>query len=172
MNNHHKGLYQHWIIQLIINRMWFNDKRDDGVVLDKVYCPFPFRAFTIVLTAIECTIDEWVSGTQEYVMFTIEAYKHHFKHHLSATEDYNTTSGDLEIIKKICQHVSDDGCINAKAISIELEATCILAVNDIKNVIEEFRWKDESLINLNDSDNESENGSSNGQPEVEDGLDH
>ncbi|KZT05796.1 uncharacterized protein LAESUDRAFT_655250, partial [Laetiporus sulphureus 93-53] len=63
MNNHYKGLYQHRIIQLIINRVWFKDKQDDGIVLDKVYHPFPFVAFAIVLTAIECTIDEWVSGT-------------------------------------------------------------------------------------------------------------
>ncbi|KZT03691.1 uncharacterized protein LAESUDRAFT_659244, partial [Laetiporus sulphureus 93-53] len=165
----HKGLYQNRVIQMIINKVWFKDKRDDGIVLQEVYCPFPFIAFATVLMAIECAIDEWVSGTREDVTFTIEAYKHRFEHHLSAIKSYNTASSDLEIMKKICHRVFEDGCINAKVIRTETQETRTLAPDAIKNAIEEFKHKDGNLSETDESDNGGELGD--GQPNGQESWD-
>ena len=47
-----KGMYNHPIIQRAINTMWFQNKRDEGVLFTEMFKPIPFQAIAFVLTAV------------------------------------------------------------------------------------------------------------------------
>ncbi|KAI5994999.1 hypothetical protein EDD15DRAFT_2365900 [Pisolithus albus] len=60
-----RGFLKAPLIQKIVNTMWFANKHDDGVVFHNHYNPFPNPTLALVLTAIECCIDEWMTGTHQ-----------------------------------------------------------------------------------------------------------
>ena len=47
-----KGMYNHPIIQKAVNAMWFQNKRDEGVIFTKMFKPIPVQAIALVLTAV------------------------------------------------------------------------------------------------------------------------
>lgn len=49
-----KGMYYHPIIQKAVNAMWFQNKRDEGVVFTEMFKPIPVPAIAFVLTAVCC----------------------------------------------------------------------------------------------------------------------
>jgi hypothetical protein len=49
-----KGLYQHPIIQKVVNRCWFNNSRDEGIVYADLFDPLSVEAIALVLTAVRC----------------------------------------------------------------------------------------------------------------------
>ncbi|KAI5994418.1 hypothetical protein EDD15DRAFT_2112111, partial [Pisolithus albus] len=69
-----RGFLKAPLIQKIVNTMWFTNKHDDGVVYHEYFRPFPYPALALVLTAIECCVDEWVTGTRTDIPFTIQEY--------------------------------------------------------------------------------------------------
>jgi hypothetical protein len=50
------GLYQHGIIQMIVNKVYFKNKHDDGVILDTIYRPFPVVGMALILAAVSCRV--------------------------------------------------------------------------------------------------------------------
>ena len=48
----HQDLYQAEIIQQMVNRIYFKNRNDDGVVLSSKYSPFPQVALALILTAV------------------------------------------------------------------------------------------------------------------------
>ncbi|KIK25328.1 hypothetical protein PISMIDRAFT_76682, partial [Pisolithus microcarpus 441] len=50
------------LIQKIVNMMWFTNKDDDSIAFPEHFKLFPHPALALVLTAIECCIDEWATG--------------------------------------------------------------------------------------------------------------
>ena len=48
----HKGLYQADIIQQMVNRIYFKNRKDDGIALKNKYSPFPVVAFALILAAV------------------------------------------------------------------------------------------------------------------------
>ena len=48
----HKGLYQADIIQQMANRVYFKNKKDDGIILKSKYSPFPVVALALILAAV------------------------------------------------------------------------------------------------------------------------
>jgi hypothetical protein len=49
-------MYNHPIIQKAVNAMWFQNKRDKGVVFTKLFKPIPVQAIALVLTAVRYII--------------------------------------------------------------------------------------------------------------------
>ncbi|KAG6804848.1 hypothetical protein H0H92_002022, partial [Tricholoma furcatifolium] len=49
-NDQRKGLYQHKIIQRAVNKMWFQNKRDEGVIFSALFNPMPVPAIALILT--------------------------------------------------------------------------------------------------------------------------
>ncbi|KAI6015779.1 hypothetical protein BKA83DRAFT_74976, partial [Pisolithus microcarpus] len=77
-----RGFLKVPLIQKIINTMWFANKHDNGVRFHNHLKPFPYPALALVLTAIECCIDEWMTGMQTDIPFTIQEYCGTYKSHL------------------------------------------------------------------------------------------
>ena len=109
-----KGMYNHPIIQKAVNTMWFQNKRDEGVVFTEMFKPIPVPAIAFVLTAvhhiisrsvqlltfncqIEANIDEWLTGEKTGVTFWADEYRTLYKGNIEALQDYghHTKKHDL-----------------------------------------------------------------------------
>jgi len=51
-----KGMYYHPIIQKAVNAMWFQNKRDEGVLFTDMFKPIPVPTIAFVLTAVRDVI--------------------------------------------------------------------------------------------------------------------
>ncbi|KAL7278906.1 hypothetical protein ACG7TL_006737 [Trametes sanguinea] len=105
----HLGLYEAEIIQSIINRVFYKTATDDGVALAKVYEPFPFVGLALVLTAIQCSIDEWDTGAFVKVTFSEEGYYSVYRRHLQDLRAFEEESGADRILTEICSNISTRG---------------------------------------------------------------
>lgn len=52
-----KGLYKAKIIQAAINRVWFHNKKDEGIKYPEFYRPVPEVGLALVLTAVRNSFD-------------------------------------------------------------------------------------------------------------------
>jgi hypothetical protein len=51
-NGKRRGIYNHLIIQKVVNKMWFKNKRDEGIVYPDYFNPIPIPAIALILTAV------------------------------------------------------------------------------------------------------------------------
>ncbi|KAI5990446.1 hypothetical protein EDD15DRAFT_2369863 [Pisolithus albus] len=109
----HTGLYTNPAIQQVINEVLFKNKSDDGIKWAKYYNPFPRVAFALALTAIECAIDEWASGSREMISFKEDEYSGVFNSHLASLDEFSKAAGKLDLLKKLLEQVYSTGCIHA-----------------------------------------------------------
>ncbi|KAI6028230.1 hypothetical protein EDC04DRAFT_2572981 [Pisolithus marmoratus] len=101
------------LIQKIINTMWFANKHDDGVVFHDYFKPFPLLALALVLVAIECCIDEWVTGTQTDIPFTIQEYHGAYKSHLKCLHVFKDATKQYNALPGICARLYEVGwCVS------------------------------------------------------------
>ncbi|KAH8990991.1 hypothetical protein EDB92DRAFT_1862468 [Lactarius akahatsu] len=84
INGEHGIPYRHPIIQQCINVVWFGDRHGEGVRFPNEFNPMPYEAVALVLTAIECCLDEWSNGVQTELPFTYERYKVTYMSYLTA----------------------------------------------------------------------------------------
>ncbi|CDO71945.1 hypothetical protein BN946_scf184940.g92 [Trametes cinnabarina] len=105
----HVGLYEAEIIQSIINRVFYKTATDDGVVLAKIYEPFPFVGLALILTAIQCSLDEWDTGAFSKVTFSEESYSGIYHRHLQELHAFEAESGADRILTEICARISARG---------------------------------------------------------------
>jgi hypothetical protein len=47
-----EGMYCHMIIQEVINKQWFSNRKDEGVKYVDIYNPFPKVAVALILAAV------------------------------------------------------------------------------------------------------------------------
>ncbi|KAH9984993.1 hypothetical protein BJV77DRAFT_141661 [Russula vinacea] len=80
--------YRHPIIQTVINRTWFEDKEDDGIVFHEYFAPMiPIEVIALVLMIIESCIGEWSDGTWNESKLSEERYKSIYLSHLNTLRD-------------------------------------------------------------------------------------
>lgn len=136
------------LIQKIVNTMWFTNKHDDGVMFHDYFKPFPYPALALVLTAIECCIDEWVTGTRTDIPFTIQEYRGVYESHLKCLHAFEDATKLYNILPGICTRLYEVGRIHSGAgpvsapIEITLSARVIAAA--IKEHEEGTTTEDES----------------------------
>ncbi|KAH9833574.1 uncharacterized protein C8Q71DRAFT_692823, partial [Rhodofomes roseus] len=71
-----KGIYRHPIIQKAINATWFVNRSDEGVIFKEFFSPaISIGTIALVLTAVQCCIDEWGTGKHAGVSFYENEYK-------------------------------------------------------------------------------------------------
>jgi Domain of unknown function (DUF6532) len=51
-NGKRKGIYNHPIIQKAVNKMWFKNKRDEGVLFSEYFNPLAVPSIALILTAV------------------------------------------------------------------------------------------------------------------------
>ncbi|KAJ7062181.1 hypothetical protein C8F01DRAFT_126258 [Mycena amicta] len=111
-----KGRYRARIIQKIVNVMWFNNRRDEGATHPELFGPmFPKPAFALVLTVIECCIDEWLSGVRTDVPFTAAEYASVYRGHLTSLEEFEKRTAPHPILEKILMRIHTDARFHSGA---------------------------------------------------------
>ncbi|KAG1748851.1 uncharacterized protein EDB91DRAFT_1078990 [Suillus paluster] len=58
----HSGLYWTRLNEKGANLLWYQNKRDKGIVFEKYFSLFPIPALALLYTAAECCVDEWTDG--------------------------------------------------------------------------------------------------------------
>ncbi|KAI0674505.1 hypothetical protein C8Q78DRAFT_966790 [Trametes maxima] len=133
------GLYEAEAIQEVIDQVFYKSPEDDGVVLDTIYTPFPKRGLALVLTAIQCAIEEWTSGTLVNVNFSESAFSPSYKLHLQNLDDFERESGDDHFLTEICTQISKNGKSKAKAPDVRHQDESALTENDISRAVQAYR---------------------------------
>ncbi|TFK88135.1 hypothetical protein K466DRAFT_451138, partial [Polyporus arcularius HHB13444] len=113
--NTDKGLYQVYIIQAVINRVYYKGPEDDGVKHDDVYRPFPLKGLALVLTAIHCAIQEWETGMFSNVKFDQNGYSRIYDRHVADLGSFRYKTRQHKVLEKICTKISERGRAHAKA---------------------------------------------------------
>ncbi|KIM54882.1 hypothetical protein SCLCIDRAFT_35172, partial [Scleroderma citrinum Foug A] len=86
------------VIQKTVNTMWFTNKTDEGIKHHTWFKPFPLPALALVLTAIECCIDEWMTGMQTDIPFTIQDYCAGYDSHLKCLQDFDKATKEFGVL--------------------------------------------------------------------------
>jgi len=63
--------------------MWFQNKDGDGVVFHEHFTPIPIQVISLVLTVIECCINEWIDGTRNISDWDEDRYCNAYNSHIS-----------------------------------------------------------------------------------------
>ncbi|KAF5369575.1 hypothetical protein D9758_002484 [Tetrapyrgos nigripes] len=113
-----KGLYQHRIILKIVNMVWFKNITDEGVRYTE-YNPFPLHGLALVLTAVECAIDEWILGKLLKREFTADSYRMVYEGHVQSLITFREKSSHQNILGKILEVLTDNALTNAGAAELE-----------------------------------------------------
>ncbi|KAI6024873.1 hypothetical protein BKA83DRAFT_4051981 [Pisolithus microcarpus] len=125
------------LIQKIVNTMWFANKHDDGVMFHKHYKPFPYPALALVLTAIECCIDEWMTGTRTDIPFTIQEYRGTYESHLKCLHAFEDATKDYDVLPAICTRLYEAGRIHSGAAPLSAPTEVTVSTQVIATAIKE-----------------------------------
>ncbi|KAG6809062.1 hypothetical protein H0H92_001752 [Tricholoma furcatifolium] len=112
-----KGLYQTPLIQKIVNVMWFQNKHDEGVKFIKTFNPFPIPALALVLSVIDCCIDEWITGIRTDTPFKAKFYADTYEGHLKNLREFQEMSRKSRsgLSESIFEKLHNRGRFNAGA---------------------------------------------------------
>ncbi|KAG1763517.1 hypothetical protein EDD22DRAFT_776991, partial [Suillus occidentalis] len=71
----HSSLFHTRLNQQVANILWYHNKKNEGVMCEKAFSPFPLPALALVHTAAECCIDEWYEGKCKDISFLSGEYR-------------------------------------------------------------------------------------------------
>ncbi|KZP29136.1 hypothetical protein FIBSPDRAFT_728048 [Athelia psychrophila] len=103
------GIYEAGIIQKGVNIVFFNDKKDEGVLYEQFYKPFPEVGLALILTAIECCIDEWSTGSQTLKKFTSDEYSVIYDEHMSGLADFDENTKEYGLLPLLLSRLYNNG---------------------------------------------------------------
>ncbi|KAF8883573.1 hypothetical protein BD779DRAFT_1472470 [Infundibulicybe gibba] len=112
-NTPRKGVYQNHIIREGINALWFQNKQDEGIEFSELFDPIPVESIALILTAIECAIDEWATGFKTDIPFQAKEYMGIYNDHLDSLRAYGEHTSKHDLLGKMCQKLYDDGRVHA-----------------------------------------------------------
>ncbi|KAI9511076.1 hypothetical protein F5148DRAFT_1147053 [Russula earlei] len=87
--------------QDIINKVWFQNSsksKPDAIIFCDQYDPFLLVAIVLTLSAMECALNEWRTGSYSPVAFTVADYKHVFKDAHEMLQCFDQATKDLGIL--------------------------------------------------------------------------
>ncbi|KAG1800498.1 hypothetical protein EV424DRAFT_1545734 [Suillus variegatus] len=96
------GLYKSELLQDGINIMWFANRNDEGVVYPKYFYPIPVEVVALVLTGIECCIDEWLQGLKENIKFTSATYASVYRGHFESLQRFHEHTAPYQLLERLC----------------------------------------------------------------------
>ncbi|KAI6039426.1 hypothetical protein EDC04DRAFT_2603191 [Pisolithus marmoratus] len=110
-----------------------------GIMFPEHFKPFPYPTLTIVLTAIECCIDEWVTGKQGDISFTTQEYRSVYKAYLKCLEEFDSATKDVCVLPAICARIYEAGHVHSGASAITAESQCKVSAHIITTAIQEHQ---------------------------------
>ncbi|KAG6859995.1 hypothetical protein C0995_000742 [Termitomyces sp. Mi166 len=109
LETEHKGIYQHPIIQKAVNRLWFKNKHDEGVIYTDMFKPLPIPAIALVLTAIECNINEWMTGVKMDIAFYDDDYRRTYQKHIESLTVFGQETMKYQLLERVQKQLHNYG---------------------------------------------------------------
>ncbi|EPQ50226.1 hypothetical protein GLOTRDRAFT_134140 [Gloeophyllum trabeum ATCC 11539] len=95
-------IYEHLVIQELINDAWFQNPKDEGVIYSEYFGQrMPLPTLALVLTAIENVLDEWRTGEYHDIPFSKETYQEKYDKHLLDLENFQVKTKETRILPTI-----------------------------------------------------------------------
>ncbi|KAJ3547081.1 hypothetical protein NMY22_g1794 [Coprinellus aureogranulatus] len=138
-----KGIFQHPSLQAIINQAWFKNSKDDGPSYPAQFSQdgkLPLVTIALVYTAIECILDQWVTGEFVDVPFASSVYHDKYETHLANLQSFDKKTATSKIIPQLCEHLLKVARRNAKVVDVQQERQAIFTEDDFSAAVDD--WKD------------------------------
>ncbi|KAI5989443.1 hypothetical protein EDC04DRAFT_2588370, partial [Pisolithus marmoratus] len=119
-----RGFLKAPLIQKIINTMWFANKHDEGIMYPEHFKLFPYLTLALVLTAIECCIDEWATGKWGDISFTMQEYHLVYDSYVKCLQDFDSATKAVGVLPTICSRIYKVGHIHSGASALTTEPQC------------------------------------------------
>ncbi|KAF8193587.1 hypothetical protein K438DRAFT_1828910 [Mycena galopus ATCC 62051] len=134
-----KGLYKAGIIQKTTNLMWFGNRRAEGAMNPEMFGPaLPKPTLALVLTAIECGIDEWATGIKTDVPFTSADYRTTYTDHIASLTAFEKRSAPRDILGNILTRLHNVGRFHSGSQPLVAARTISLSTSAIDAAIKEY----------------------------------
>ncbi|KDQ54673.1 hypothetical protein JAAARDRAFT_401315 [Jaapia argillacea MUCL 33604] len=160
-----KGLYKHEIIAKLVNNVWFANRHDEGVVYHQYFHPLPAPAIALLLTVIECCIDEWGSGIKTDINFTAVEYKRVYDAHVESLVNFGQHTSHYNLLDKLCNKLAVDGRFFSGADPINATIAAAVPMSAFDAAIREY---EDDLTEPESDDEAVVQGMGQGQEIVED----
>ncbi|KIM63104.1 hypothetical protein SCLCIDRAFT_118117, partial [Scleroderma citrinum Foug A] len=72
---------------------------DKGIKHLACFKPFPLPALALVLTAIECCIDKWMTGMQMDILFMAQDYFSGYDSHLKCLQEFDEAMKEFGVLR-------------------------------------------------------------------------
>ncbi|KAG1747172.1 uncharacterized protein EDB91DRAFT_1048787 [Suillus paluster] len=87
--------------------MWFANRVDEGIVYAEYFEPLPVKMMALVLTVIECCIDEWITGVREDIKFASITYSPIYLVHLESLRLFDERTAAYKLLGRITDNLLD-----------------------------------------------------------------
>ncbi|KAG2130282.1 uncharacterized protein EDB93DRAFT_1255956 [Suillus bovinus] len=121
------------------NLLWYSNKKDEGVMFEKLFTLFPIPALALVYAAAEYCVDEWVDGKRTDISFSCGEYKEAYDKHLANLNKFHLRTKDHGILNGILKEINDNGRIHAKVDLADVRDADCLSDDEIHNVIRKYQ---------------------------------
>ncbi|KAF7333156.1 hypothetical protein MVEN_02381300 [Mycena venus] len=133
-----KGLYKHPIFQMAVNKMWFANRRDEGPKHPELFNPLPLKSFALILTGVENSIDEHLTGIRTDVPFTANDYRSVYEGHLKSLEEFAAHTEKYQILDKILKRLHTVGRFHSGAQPLTVAATSTFTKDVLDAALKEY----------------------------------
>ncbi|KAG1785769.1 uncharacterized protein HD556DRAFT_1314035 [Suillus plorans] len=139
------GLFWMRLNQKGANLIWYQNKRDEGIMFDKYFTPFPIPALALLYTAAD--------GECIDICFSSGEYKAVYDKHLANLKRFQVQTKDHGILDTILKDINNSGRSHARVDPTDIPQGGCLSDNKIKNTIREHQQQGDNTGNeSNDSD--------------------
>ncbi|KAJ6533436.1 hypothetical protein DFH09DRAFT_1092479 [Mycena vulgaris] len=119
------GLYKNRIFQMVINAMWFANRRDEGPSHPEIFDPFPVEGLGLVLSAVENNIDEHLTGDKN-------------RCHLKALKEFAVHTEKYQILDKILASLHKEGRFHSGAQPVTAVTTATFSKQILDAALKEY----------------------------------
>ncbi|KAG2117748.1 hypothetical protein DEU56DRAFT_930543 [Suillus clintonianus] len=147
-----RGIYKTELLQEGINIMWFVNRKDEGIIYHEYFNPMPIKVVALVLTAIECCIDEWLQGLKEDIKFTSAAYGSVYRGHLGSLQRFHERTAPYKLLERICDNLLDTARFHA-GVDAPTASSAAFCIDDkaFEDAIREHQLEEERGVDDNES---------------------
>ncbi|KAJ8521883.1 hypothetical protein ONZ45_g1434 [Pleurotus djamor] len=141
------GMYTNDIIQTIVNKVWFSNRKADGVKHPSFSDDdgIPLITIALVLTVVENVLDEWLTGEHVDMPFSAHNYRDKYHAHLQTLRNFQAHAPGvvLQLRKRLLTHARR----YAKVDEASAEPRPGLNADDFEAALQEWR-----VQNTNEAD--------------------
>ncbi|KAG2132880.1 uncharacterized protein EDB93DRAFT_1255101 [Suillus bovinus] len=115
-------------------------------VYNQFFNPMPIKLIALMLTTIECCIDEWMQGVKEDIRFTAIAYGSVYHNHLNSLQRFDKRTAPYKLFERICDNLHDVARFHAGVVDTPTTFSDASRISDeaIEDAIQEHQLQEES----------------------------